>query len=45
VSGIGTVKFVKINVGDNIVTSLVDGGSELNIIRQSEIVNLSLICS
>jgi len=35
------LNFVKINVGDNIVTSLVDGGSERNIIRRSEIVNLS----
>jgi len=35
------LNFVKINVGNSIVTSLVDGGSELNIIRRSEIVNLS----
>jgi len=33
---------MQINVGNNIVTSLVDGGSELSIIRRSEIVNLSL---
>ncbi len=36
------LNFVDINVGDSVVTSLIDGGSELNIIRQSELVNVSL---
>jgi len=36
------LNFVSINVGDNAVTALIYGGSKLNIIRQSEIVNLSL---
>ena len=36
------LNFVNINVGENAVTALIDGGSELNIIRQSEIANLSL---
>jgi Integrase core domain/Integrase zinc binding domain len=39
---LATLNFVNINVGNNIVKSLIDGGSELNIIRRSEIADLSL---
>ena len=39
---LATLNFVNINVGNNTVKSLIDGGSELNIIRRSEIADLPL---
>jgi hypothetical protein len=37
------LNFVNIKIGNHIVNSLIDGGSELNIIRRSEIAHLSVI--